>query len=236
MTSDEKLPLWQQIEATLRHEIASGQYQSGEKLPTEADLAKRFGVNRHTVRRAIAQLQTDGLVLARRGAGVFVASKPMLYPLGRRVRFHESLTRAGQTASKSILRLQVIGSTERAAEALNVSVGDPVVVWEGLGLADQTPISLFQSWFPAKRLPGIEDALGSTHSVTEALAAVGVPDYTRASTEISAEVATALQARHLRVSPGVPLLRTVAINVDADQRPVEFGRTWFAGDRVKLTV
>ena len=69
-----------------------------------------------------------------------------------------------------------------------------------------------------------------------ALAEAGVADYTRASTRITAIAADALLALHLRLSPGAPLLRSVAINVDAAGLPIEFGTTWFAGDRVALTV
>ena len=68
------------------------------------------------------------------------------------------------------------------------------------------------------------------------LAAVGVSDYTRRSTRLSAEAADPVQAGHLRLRPGAPLLRTVSVNVDPAGRPVEYGRSWFAGERVQLTV
>ncbi len=69
-------PIWQVIAETLRAELADGRYAPGEKLPTEAQLAGRFGVNRHTVRRALSELGTEGLVWSRRGAGVFVSVPP----------------------------------------------------------------------------------------------------------------------------------------------------------------
>jgi GntR family phosphonate transport system transcriptional regulator len=72
--------------------------------------------------------------------------------------------------------------------------------------------------------------------VTAALARFGVADYTRKSTRLSAERADPVRARHLRLAEGAPLLRTVSVNVDPEGRPVEYGRTWFAGDRVQLIV
>ena len=66
------------------------------KLPTEAALAARFGVNRHTVRHGLASLSDEGLVHARRGAGVFVAADVTEYPIGRRVRFHQNVKAAGK--------------------------------------------------------------------------------------------------------------------------------------------
>jgi GntR family phosphonate transport system transcriptional regulator len=73
-------------------------------------------------------------------------------------------------------------------------------------------------------------------SITAALADAGVADYTRALTRLTAKLANGVQAGHLRLSQGAPLLRSVTINVDAEGRPVEFGTSWFSGDRVTLTV
>jgi GntR family phosphonate transport system transcriptional regulator len=72
--------------------------------------------------------------------------------------------------------------------------------------------------------------------VTAALSRCGVEDYTRVQTRITAKLATATQALHLQISEGSPILRTTGVNADPDGVPVEFGRTWFAGDRVTLTV
>ena len=64
----------------------------------------------------------------------------------------------------------------------------------------------------------------------------GVTDYTRASTRINAKLASATQALHLRVAEGAPILRTINLNVDDQGQPLEYGRTWFAGDKVTLTL
>ena len=105
-----------------------------------------------------------------------------------------------------------------------------------MSLGDRVPIALFESVFPLDRLPGIDRALAATSSVTEALARVGVPDYTRLSTRLTAIRADATQALHLQMREGDPLMRSTAVNVDLGGVPVEFGRTWFAGDRVTLTL
>lgn len=229
-------PVWASIARTLTGDIAEGRYGTGDRLPTEAQLAARFGVNRHTVRRALADLAGQGLVFARRGAGVFVAARPTDYPIGRRVRFHRNIAAAGQVPGKEVLAVETRAADAREAEALSLGAGDAVHVYDGLSLADGQPIALFRSVFPAARFPGMLPVLEETRSVTEALRRFGVEDYTRVSTRITARPATATQALQLRVAEGAPLLRTVGINADADGRPVEYGRTWFAGDRVTLTL
>jgi GntR family phosphonate transport system transcriptional regulator len=228
--------IWKSIAETLRGEIAGGHYPPGAKLPTEAELGRRFGVNRHTVRHALSELAADGTVHSRRGAGVFVAARPTDYPLGRRVRFHRNVAASGRTPARQIDRLETRLADTREAEALALAPGAPVHVVEGLSLADGIPIAAFRSVFPAARLPGLLDAMARTNSVTAALAAEGVADYTRALTRLAARAATALLALQLRLPEGAPILRSVAVNVDAGGVPVEYGTTWFAGDRVTLTV
>ena len=228
--------IWKSIAETLQSEIAGGLYRPGDKLPTEADLAGRFGVNRHTVRHALGSLAESGMVHARRGAGVFVALKPADYPIGRRVRFHQNLLASGQLPSRDIHRLETRISTPTEAEALVLPAGAMVHVMEGVSLADDMPMAAFLSIFPADRLPGLLERLANVASVTQALAGTGISDYTRASTRLTAIAATPLLALKLRLTEGAPVLRSVAINIDPQGTPIEFGTTWFAGDRVTLTI
>lgn len=229
-------PLWTSIRDHISEEIARGHYAPGDRLPTEAQLSDRFGVNRHTVRRALADLAEAGTVHARRGAGVFVRHRPTSYPLGRRVRFHQNLTAAGRVPARRVLLLETRTPDADEARALCLSGDAQVHVYEGLSLADGTPIALFRSVFPAGRFPRMLDALRESRSVTAGFAAHGLADYTRASTEITTKPATPTLAAQLHLPAGASILRTVAVNVDAGGRPVEFGRTWFAGDRVALTL
>ncbi|MDO5648289.1 phosphonate metabolism transcriptional regulator PhnF [Paracoccus sp. (in: a-proteobacteria)] len=227
-------PLWQSIAAALRDDLAAGHYRPGDKLPTESELSARFGVNRHTVRRALSDLADAGLVHARRGAGVFVTAQPTDYPLGRRVRLSQNLAASGRTASRRFTRLETLPADGAESAALCLPLGDPVHVVEGVSFADGQPMALFRSVFPGRL--DVLAAVQETGSITAALAACGVADYTRASTRITAKLASPVQAVALHLSPGAPLLRSVAVNVDAGGAPVEYGRTWFAGDRVSLTL
>ncbi len=228
--------IWLEIEATLREEIASGHYRPGDKLPTEAEQARRFGVNRHTVRRALAALQEAGIVHARRGAGVFVTSEPTTYHLTRRTRFHANLAAAGHVAEHRVLRLDTRLCDAREAELLDLEPGAKVHVREGVGLSDGLPVTLYTSLFPAEILPGFTEHLAKLASVTKALNAAGIADYTRAWTRISAERATPTQSGHLQCSDGAALLRATSLNVDSTGRPVEYGDTYFVGDRIELVV
>ena len=229
-------PIWRSIAATLENELAQDLYRPGDKLPTEAELAARFGVNRHTVRHGLAALIEAGLLHARRGAGVFVTARPTDYPLGPRVRFHQNIAASGRTPSRRITRLETRPASPAEAQALRLETGAEVHVIEGVSLADGQPLAAFSSAFPAARFPGLLAAMAQQSSVTAALAAGGLTDYTRAETRLTAKLADALLANALLVQQGAPILRSVAVNVDGSGLPVEYGITWFAGDRVTLTV
>ncbi|MEX0366504.1 MAG: phosphonate metabolism transcriptional regulator PhnF [Ruegeria sp.] len=231
-----RTPVWKSIALSLTSDIAEGRYGTGDRLPTEAQLSATHGVNRHTVRRALAEMAEQGLVHARRGAGVFVAARPTEDPIGKRVRYHQNISASGKIPGKKILSLTTRAADEAEAESLELHPGDPVHVYDGLSLADGQPIAVFQSVFPAARFPDLLTALTETQSVTKALQMNGISDYTRISTRLTARQASATQALHLRLTEGAPVLHSVGINADPDGTPVEYGRTWFAGERVTLTL
>lgn len=234
--SPARSPVWHAIATTLEGEISRGHYRPGDKLPTEAELATRFGVNRHTVRHALKDLGDRGLTHSRRGAGVFVRMAPMDYPIGGRTRFSQNVRASGRLPDRRQLRMETRPADEVEAEALQLVPGEPVLVLEGISLAGGVPMAHFVSIFPITRLPGLDDTLREVNSVTEALRRHGVPDYTRAQTRLTAEPASATQALHLNLREGEPLLRSSSLNLGPDGAPVEQGHTWFAGDRVALTI
>ena len=93
------IALWRQVADQIRQVVLSGMV-ANERLPAEAELATRFGVNRHTVRAAIAALEKEGILRAEQGRGTFLnESKRLRYPIGQRTRFSSGLQSQAQTLS-----------------------------------------------------------------------------------------------------------------------------------------
>src|SRR5258708_21806148 len=90
--------LWRRIADDLEQAIALGTHGAGDRLPGEVEIATRFGVNRHTVRRAIAELTARGLVRAERGSGTFVERQRLASPIVARTHLSEILGTAGRRA------------------------------------------------------------------------------------------------------------------------------------------
>jgi GntR family phosphonate transport system transcriptional regulator len=234
--ADDGIVRWRRIERVVAGEIASGQIRPGDRIPTEQELARRFGVHRHTVRRAMTALAQRGLIRIEQGRGTFVQEDVIDYALGRRTRFSENLLRQRREPTGRTLRTLEQPASSAVAAALEIAPGSPVALIEKLGEADGIPISIGQHFFPLPRFAGIIDRHAETGSITHALATFGVGDYVRRTTRLTARIPNHEEASHLRQSPTRPILQSEAVNVDAEGRPVEYGITKFAGERVQVVV
>ena len=227
---------WRQIADSMEADLSTGRLAPGDRLPTEAELAVRFGVNRHTVRRALAALAAKGLVRATQGRGTFVEERPLPYAIGPRTRFSEIVSRAGREAGGVLLAAAKVAADARVAAALAIPTGAPVFRLETLRSADGTPISMGSGFFPLPRFAGIAAAYRRSGSTTQALKACGVVDYRRAETRVSARPVLGEEALRLDLAPGRPVLTVDSVNVDERGVPIQFTRALFAADRAELVV
>jgi GntR family phosphonate transport system transcriptional regulator len=227
--------LWQQIHDTLGSEIG-GRYPSGAKLPTEAELAQRFAVNRHTVRRALAALAEAGRIHVRRGAGAYVTQARLNYAIGPRTRFSQNLSAAGHTPERRLLRIETLAADPTERRYLGLPRGGKVHVAESVSHADGVPVAYKRMAFPAARLPDLPRLLTEAATITTALARCGVADYQRLWTRLTATRPGAIIARHLRMAETGPVLRSESLDVDTAEAPIEYGVAWFCSERIQLVV
>ena len=235
LPTDKDLPRWRQIADSLGQQVLAERFAGG-RLPTEPELAARFRVNRHTVRRALAALAERGLVHAVQGNGTFVADRQIDYLLGRRTRFRANLEREGREASYRMIAVMRGPADEATARDLAVDAGTRILQLETIGEADGVPVSYSIHRFPAARFAGLVAAFTASNSISAALAACGVPDYTRRFTRLLARPPTEHEARCLDQPASRPVLQAEALNVDIAGTPIQRSRTVFAGDRVQLIV
>ena len=226
--------LWRQIVRKLQTDIASSTLKPGTRLPTEAELSAQFGVNRHTVRRALEELSRDGLVRVEQGRGSFVAEDVLDYTVEPRTRFSEWIRKHNKEPSGIVRQLRELPADQRIAAGLSVRGGSKVVLLERLGLADNRPVSLTRHYFPALRLKGILQALQATPSITEALKTVGIEDYLRQQTRVTARLPTQTESDLLRTARNRPVLIAENINVDHTGTIVEFAIGCYPTPRVQI--
>ncbi len=228
--------LWRRIADALESGIADGSYPCGQRLPGETEIAEAHGVNRHTVRRALAALAERGLVRAEQGRGTYVEAPRLPYPLRARTRFSEIAGADGRAPLGRLLATTVEPATAAVARRLALTEGAPTVRIEAVRLADDTPICVGTTWFPAERFPQAGALYGRLQSITKILAHYGVADYRRTTTQVTAALAEPADAVALDLVPGRPVLVVTAVDVDLDGRPVLATRARFAAERVEFVV
>jgi len=230
----EGVALWRQIATQLQQAIGGGTYPPGGRLPTEAELSQHFRVNRHTVRRALEELSRSGLVRVEQGRGSFVAEDVLEYAVEPRTRFSEWIRKHNKEPSGRILQLKETTATAHVAAGLGIRPGARVVLMERLGFADDRPVSLASHHFPAARFRGLLDALRGSNSITEALKIVGVADYLRQVSRVSARLPSAEEAELLRMPRSRPVLVCENINVDRAGAVIEFASGLYPTPRVQV--
>ncbi|MBK9441890.1 MAG: phosphonate metabolism transcriptional regulator PhnF [Comamonadaceae bacterium] len=228
--------VWRQIADTLSTEIRDRTYAGTGRLPGEVELSARFGVNRHTLRQAVAALQSDGLVRIEPGRGMFVQHELLDYALSRRTRFTENLLRQGLLPSKQLLTAREMPAPERAAKELRLAKADPVLMVEMLDEANEQPIGLATAYFPAQRFAGLLEMLNEGTCITDILKHFGVQDYLRDRSHITTQMPSDETARLLRQPSTRPLLCVESVDVDMAGVPIKYGETFFCGDRVQLVI
>lgn len=227
--------LYAQIARHLEQELARV-YSPGDCLPSESDLAARFGVNRHTLRRAIDELVDLGLLERRRGLGVYVLETQLEYRIEGGTRFTETLAALGFQTNVRILRKQSLPASERVAERLGIPVGDPVFWIETLRTAEDRPLCVISHFLPAARFPEVMANYegGSLHAL---LAADYACSPKRTESLVTAVLPQGDDARLLGMPQNRPVLRVKSVNVDdRDGTPVEYAITRFRADRIQLRI
>jgi GntR family transcriptional regulator len=221
------------IEQALRGRIAT--MSPGDPLPSDSMLCREFSVSRMTARNAVQRLAQDGLVDRVPGRGTFVAEPPAHRQADNLLSFSEQMRRRGQAVSAEHVDVDVRPATDDEAERLELGAGEDVVVLQRLRLADRVPIVREVAVLPGRLAGAIESADWRTASLHALLAGAGViPRAGRAT--ITAESATATDARLLKVRRNAALLVERRLIVDAAGHPVELTESRYAASRYGLDV
>jgi GntR family transcriptional regulator len=219
-------PLYLQIKALLEKSLETGEWRPGEAIPSEIELAGRYGVSQGTVRKAIDALAQDNLVVRRQGKGTFVAThteeKTSMF---RFLRIRRNDGRDEYPASR-LLDVRRMKATAEVARLLELKPGDPVVVLRRVLDYSGQPVVLDEIALPAALFKGLTKAKvdayrGSMYSFFETQYGVRM---LKAQEKLKAIAADAASARILAVEPGTPLLAVERVTLTYGDRPVEWRR------------
>lgn len=226
---------YQRVAESLRHGISSGQWQPGDLLPSEHDLAREHGVSRNTVRQALATLADTNLIRRIQGKGSVVSEQGVSHVLGGLQSFTDTLIELGKKPGIRSITIRV--DDNPPADARRFLPGSTTWLVQRIRTADGRPFCVMQSWLP--------DAIGAQLAAagldqTQSLYAtmrerLGITP-TEATEIIRAEAAAALEAHALEIKLGYPLLSMYRWTLGTGGQPIEYVRSAAPGDRYQYVI
>ncbi|KJS75015.1 MULTISPECIES: phosphonate metabolism transcriptional regulator PhnF [Stutzerimonas stutzeri subgroup] len=224
-------PLYLELAQVLRGELRH--YRIGDFLPGEMQLARRFAVNRHTLRRAVDELVQEGRLLRRQGKGTQVLRRPLVYPLQADSAYSDALAALGvRTEARLLARRQLSASAEEARH-LQLAEGAALIELSTLRLLDGEPVSLIRHRYCASHAERLADYQGG--SLRRYLGERGLP-LTRRFSLIGARLADRDEAAQLLMPLRMPLLSVFTLSCDATGQPVEIALSASRSDRFQYQV
>ena len=224
----ERPPLFASVGAALKREIAAGRFAQADVLPGERELSEMLDVSRTTLRRAIAGLVDEGVLVHRHGAGTFVRRNPphVEQPLSRLTSFTEDMRLRGLTASSRVIERGTFLPTPEESMMLDISLGETVFRLARLRLADGLPMAIERAAVPVRFLGGAGPVGDSLYAALDSSGFRPV----RAIQRLRAVVIGAAEAALLDIPEGSPALDIHRIAFVADGRRVEFTRSFYRSD------
>ncbi len=218
-------PLYRQIKALILQGLEAGDWRPGEAIPSESELALRFGVSQGTVRKAIDAMAAENLVVRRQGKGTFVATHDDPRAFFRFLRLVPLSGKLDQAKSIPLECWRAKAGPE-AARTLALKLGDPIVIVRRLLQFGAKPVVVDEIYLPGETFAGLalevlRESQGSLYSLFENQFGVRM---IRAEERLRAVAADRASAELLRVAVGSPLLSVERVSFTYGDRPMEWRR------------
>src|SRR5262245_19234299 len=230
------VPLHHQVYLDLAAALDASEWRPGDRLPTERELAERYGCSLITVRRALSELTREGRIERTRGRGTFVLHPRLELDFGGSQSSTSDMQSRGLDPETRLVAARREAAGEAVAHAPELASGAPTLYLERLRLAGGEPLLLEQVHLPADRFPGLLASDLEHNSLYEILTARYGTRVVRAREAIEPVLLRGREARLLAQPSGRPALLVAGVAFSADGTPVEFARSFIRGDRTRYYV
>lgn len=218
-------PLYRQIKGLILAGLQAGEWKAGDSIPSEMELASRFGVSQGTVRKAIDELAAENLLVRRQGKGTFVATHAEQQQQFRFLRLTPDEA-ASSSLGRQLLDCRRLRAPAWIARLMHLRAGDPVFEIRRLLHSGGQPVVLDDIWLPGAMFKGLSterllEHRGPFYGMLETEFGVHM---IRAQEKIRAVAAEEDSAALLQVTPGSPLLSVERLSFTYGDKPVELRR------------
>lgn len=235
LKQDAITPLYVQLMEELETSIRNGVYKPGDKIMTEAEMAKEYGVSLITVRKAVGSLMEKGLVVRKQGKGTFVTKPKFSRNMRKLQSFTEMCEQMGVKPGARVLENRLTAADKKVSDRLGIEPGSNVVYISRLRLADGEPVQVEKSYFPLKYAFLLDEDLNNG-SMFECLKEKAGAKVASSKKMIELCRATAEEAALMDVKKGDYLLFVKSTAYDENGEPMYAGIQLINGDRFSLYV
>ena len=237
LKSDERLPLYQQLADTLRQEIVGGSRRPGDRIPSENILADDYTMAAGTVRQALSQLVSEGLLERIHGRGTFVRRPSFDQSLFRFFRFRGASGESIIPESR-ILKRSIEPVPGHVARQLQVDDGTDGISISRLRIIEEVPVQVEEIWLPYEPFRSFMDVpIGEIGALLYPVYDAQCDKLVAMATEaLTAEIANPQNARLLQVSEGTPLMVIERVAKDYGGMPLEWRRSRGRADQFQYQI
>jgi GntR family transcriptional regulator len=222
-------PLYLQVKQALQRDIER-EMHPGQALPAEPELEKRFGVSRITIRRALDELESEGLIIRRQGRGTFVREPPIMQEMSTLFSWTYAMRRMGYEIETRRCEIDLIEPSRELSSWLQLALQQRVVRIRRLRYAAGAPVCLMTNYLPEGLIPDLlEQGLRHESLYTTLVEHQLIPVH--AADRVEARAATAWEAELLQIAPQSPLLQVTRISYDAGGHPLDVAVVSSRADR-----
>jgi DNA-binding GntR family transcriptional regulator len=233
-------PSYARIRDTIREQIVAGKFEVEGRLPTERELQQRFAVSRHTVRRALQDLVTEGLIQRFSGKGTYSTGLHRFHSYMRVFGDIEDIRASVENTRFHALHPLRMVYAPHVSEKLELPSSLRVGLLHGRRMREGKPLGIWSNYLPPDIVEGLEQQSVDLMEYDEAIHALieRVLGFTigHVEQEISATNADEYTSELLQVLPGVSLLRIERTYYDITGRPIEYGVSEHAGSTQKYRI
>jgi GntR family transcriptional regulator len=230
------VPLHHQVYLDLVSALDSNEWEPGDRLPAERELAAKYGCSLITVRRALTELAREQRIERTRGRGTFVLHPRLDLNFGGNRSFTDEMQTRGLDPTTRLIAARPESAGEAVAAGLELELGSPTLYVERLRLAGGEPLLLEQVHLPAERFPGLLASDLENNSLYDLIVERYSTPIVRAREALEPVLLRTREARLLDQAPGRPALLVEGVAYAADGRPIEFARSYVRGDRTRYYV
>ncbi|MTH55490.1 phosphonate metabolism transcriptional regulator PhnF [Bacillus mangrovi] len=229
------VPIYFQVEESIREKIESGEWESGEAIPSERQFCEQFSISRMTVRQAITNLVNEGILERRRGRGTYVSVPKLNLELTGITSFTEQMAQQGKRPETKVISFERNSASKQAAKELGLDSEEPIYKVKRIRYADGEAIAYEILYMPVKIFPDmvLKHAEGSIYDYIEAQCGLPIQ---YGKQELEAAEAGKKAAEALQLEEGAAVLKIQRTSFTSEHQAVEYTKTIYRADRYKYVM